>query len=125
MKISNSMKKLEDIEAYLGFNDDRCRSSINWCRRHKIPLFSIGKATYASEHMFEQVITRIIRNDCFKEGIDGDAVITAIENDDKVALAEIMNLPVAKKVERVYSKEQEKKKSDFANIISTDKKKTA
>lgn len=125
MKIINSMKKLEEIEAYLGFDDDKCRSTVNWCRENNVPLFQIGKATYASEQMFEQAISRIIRRGCFSNGFDGDAIISAMENDDKVALAELTKNKVSKDVERAFAIEKLKGKNDFAAIKVEPKKRLA
>lgn len=119
------MKKLEEIEAYLGFDDDKCRSTVNWCRENNVPLFQIGKATYASEQMFEQAISRIIRRGCFSNGFDGDAIISAMENDDKVALAELTKNKVSKDVERAFAIEKLKGKNDFAAIKVEPKKRLA
>ena len=83
---------LKELQEMLGYSD--LKYTNKWCNENEVLTIKIGKRWYAYSWMFEIALMREIRVESFYSGMDGNEIVNAILNDDKVKLAELMNVPV-------------------------------
>lgn len=118
-EISHSMMTSEEIENFLGYDD--LRSVKKWCKDNGVPLMKIGKRYMAHSWTIEIAFLKLLREESFNCGHDGDAVIEAIANDDKTSLASLMESPLDEAIGAKFAR----KKGSVEKTIEKFKRKSA
>jgi hypothetical protein len=109
---------IEELEALLGYSD--LKYTRNWCRENEIPILKIGKRRYIHSWMFEIALLREIKIESNHSGMDGNEIVNAILNDDKIRLAEHMNVPLDDRL--IQSSKMTNKRETVEDIFNKHKK---
>jgi hypothetical protein len=104
--IRNSINEIRELKELLGLKD--VRSIKIWCEQNEVPYFKLGAKTYVHSWTIEIAIYRQFQIDCINHGHDGESIVNAIINDDKLKLAELMDAPLDTKVKEEYSTKKAK-----------------
>lgn len=110
--------KLSELGFLLEYEDER--STINWCKKHKIPVIIAGKAKYVMsvfiDMFFKNQLVSFVNQHCDK----ADEILNAIESDNSLELSELLKAPINVEVTKKYKakvKERSKASTDFLNNI--------
>lgn len=95
MKIHDSLMKLEELMTLLGYKD--LRTIKGWCSSNKVPIIPIGSSRFVHSWTVEIAILKEIQLAFARKDMDGAAVVSAIVNDNKQRLAELMESKSKKK----------------------------
>lgn len=84
-------EKIQEILGYEGGNGS-LRSVKKWCKENGVPLFKVGKRWLAHRWTVDYAFMKLLREEAYRCGQDGEAIVTALIHDDKIALAELMDV---------------------------------
>ncbi|HXD93315.1 MAG TPA: hypothetical protein VNX01_08885 [Bacteroidia bacterium] len=98
MSVTNDLIEINELLDLLGYSD--LRSVRKFCMENKIPLFNLGKKTYTINNFLDAVIA----NEFSKNYSNADKILQAINDDDKAALANLIDAPTEQKVNTKFKK---------------------
>lgn len=111
--------KLDELATLLGYED--LRSTKKWCYKNKIQVLKVGKNNYVLSDMIDIYFREQVagffgatKNNC-------GAILDAIQNDNTVELAELVNAPATNSVKKIYTQKKEHSKAalDFLTNIKS------
>lgn len=76
----DKLMTMEELHDFLGFDDHRAVQK--WCNKNCIPLIKMGAKYYAHKWVIENVLLRLNKNFFTSNGKNGDAIVSAILDDD-------------------------------------------
>ncbi len=106
--------KLLDL---LGYDD--VRSVRTWCKTNKVPLFVVGKRTYTVSNFLDLYLEKELKSFVDANYPNPDAVMDALNNDDKITLSNLIEAPAAEEVKMEFKKNKTRSKqsNDFLKQI--------
>lgn len=105
----------------LGYED--MRSLRKWCEANDVPLIKVGLRYVAHSWTVEVALLRIFQKEAYAFGIDGEALVNALVNDNKVRVAHLLSAPLEVKEERNFS--SKKSDANCDDVINQFKQKSA
>jgi hypothetical protein len=116
---TDKMLEIKDLMEILGYTDER--SVRTWCKNNKIPLMGLGKRTYTFEIFLQRFLEDELR-DFLKANYENPAeILNAIQSDDKIGLAKLVDAPVTKEATRTYRNKENRSKAakDFLTNLKS------
>lgn len=117
--MKNKLVDIESLLELLGYND--LRSVRGWCKKNKIPLFVVGKRTYTVSNFLDMFLETELKLFVDANYANPDAVMDAIQNDDKTTLSTLIAAPATEEVKKEFRKNKtiSKEAQDFLNQVKT------
>jgi hypothetical protein len=116
---TDSLISLMALGEMLGYEDDR--STKKWCKENEVPTLKLGQKVYVHEWTINMAFLRLYQFETRNQGFDGQAIISAIVNDDKVGLAELLDTPVSDDIKNKFTSNSND--TSIESVISNYKKK--
>jgi hypothetical protein len=102
--IQDKLIEMTELMEVLGYTDER--TVTKWCKAHNIPIFGFGSKKYTVSNFIEIFLETELRKFLRAKYEKAEEILQAIKSDDKVELAKLAGVPVA----RVVTKRFEAKK---------------
>ncbi len=117
--MKEKLVEIESLLELLGYED--LRSVRSWCRKNKVPLFTVGKRTYTIANFLDMFLEKELKLFVDANYADPDAVLDAIQNDDKTTLSNLLEAPATNEVKKQFKRNQtmSQQAEDFLNQIKT------
>ncbi|HEX8517893.1 MAG TPA: hypothetical protein VF868_16975 [Bacteroidia bacterium] len=92
--------ELQELMHLLGCQDERTIQK--WCRNHKVPILKLGKKSYVIEDFIDILIKKTVDKFVHANYKHPEEVISALHEDNKIALAELLDAPVNQGVKQKF-----------------------
>ena len=119
--MKEKLVEIESLLELLGYND--LRSVRRWCIKNKIPLFVVGKRTYTVANFLDLFLEKELKLFVDSNYENPEAVMNAIDNDDKTTLVTLMEAPTTENVKIKFKKNKSEMGKAAKNLL--DKLKSA
>lgn len=108
--------ELNDLKFLLGYKD--VRPTENWCKTNQVTIIKLGKKKYIHNDILNSVFLNLFHKSILQSGQNiekADKIISAIEEDDKITLANLLNSPIHEDQIVNFAKKKEKSYNDIIN----------
>lgn len=112
----------QELMEFLGYED--LRSLKKWCEANEVPLIKVGLRYLAHSWTVEIALLRILQVEANSYGIDGQDLINALANDNKLRVAHLLSAPVTQDEEESFV-QKDLKSSSCDDLIEEFKNKSA
>ena len=115
----NKLIEINELQVILGYTDER--SVRTWCKNHKIPLMGLGKRTYTFEIFLQRFLEDELKGFLEANFKNPEEILNAIQSDDKISLARLVDAPVTKESKKKYRDKGERSKAaqDFLTNLKS------
>ncbi len=111
--------KLDELGKLLGYED--LRSTKKWCHKNKIQVLRVGKNNYVLSDMIDIYFQQQLAGFFGTTKDNCGAILDAIQSNNAVELAQLVNAPATHNVKKRYIQKKEHSKAtlDFLEDIKS------
>ena len=116
---TDKMLEISELQQILGYTDER--SVRTWCMKHKVPLMGVGKRTYTFEIFLQRFLEDELKSFLKANYENPQEILTAINSDDKIGLAKLVDAPVTTEVKKIHRSKESRSKAakDFLTNLKS------